>query len=109
MAEAFAEAIEGNGAAILDANDAIVDRSTSRTATTCNDHTLLPPPTIEEIVDERLYVYEHVSKFAFAAANLENDDFGCEYWNVTPPPEKFQGPWNHTLRNPILVVSNTVS
>ncbi|TCD60115.1 hypothetical protein EIP91_010703 [Steccherinum ochraceum] len=108
-ATAFAHAMQGDGTLLLNANEPTVDRSSSRTAVTCNDQASFPhAPTLEEIVDERIDVFKHVTKFAFAAGNLENDDFGCQYWDVPPPPEKFQGPWNHSLRNPILVVSNTL-
>ncbi|EJF56709.1 hypothetical protein DICSQDRAFT_174660 [Dichomitus squalens LYAD-421 SS1] len=31
---------------------------------------------------------------------------GCQYWPVTPP-ERYLGPWNKTLSNPILIISNT--
>lgn len=109
LAQAFAEAMEGDASAILNANDAVVDRSVSRTAVTCNDQTHFKAPSLEAVVDERMYVHQNVSRFAFAAVNVENDDFGCQYWDVAPPPEKFQGPWNHTFRNPVLIASNTVS
>ena len=61
----------------------------------------------EEIIDESLFVLENISRFGFAVTTSEPDN-GCEYWPVTPP-ERFEGPFNNTLNNPILIVSNTVS
>ena len=58
-------------------------------------------------MDEWLDVYQKVSPLVFSSVTSE-PDLGCEYWPVTPP-ERFQGPWNNTLSNTILVLSNTVS
>lgn len=107
VATAFNQAMEGQGAIILDYPYLADERELSRTAVTCNDQPLFDAPSVNDIVEERLYVYQNVSRFAFAVASLENSDIGCQYWPVSPP-EKFQGPWNHTLKNPILIISNTV-
>ncbi|THH28990.1 hypothetical protein EUX98_g5196 [Antrodiella citrinella] len=99
--------MRGDPSLLLDLNEPTSNCDLSRTAVACNDQPLFKAPTIEEMVDERLYVYQNVSRFAFAAENVEYVDFGCQYWPAMPP-EKFQGPWNHTLQNPILVLSNTL-
>lgn len=76
-------------------------------AVSCNDVAAFAPPTAEELVDGGLAVLKNVSRFAFVLAFAEPETAGCQYWPVTPP-ERFQGPWNQTLRNPILVISNKV-
>ncbi len=81
-------------------------RDLARSAVSCNDNEPFAPPTHEAIIDETLDVFEDVSRLVFATITTE-PDAGCQYWPVTPP-ERFEGPWNHTLRNPMLVISNTV-
>ena len=54
-------------------------------------------------VDEALGDLERVSRFRLATV----PDDGCEFWPVTPP-ERFQGPFNASLRNPVLIVGNMV-
>ncbi|KAI0786684.1 TAP-like protein-domain-containing protein [Abortiporus biennis] len=78
-----------------------------RLAVSCNDQRIFSPPPAEEVIDALTEVYRNVSNLAFAVVATEADA-GCGYWNqaISPPPEKFSGPWNHTLRNPLLVVSN---
>ncbi|KIJ43866.1 hypothetical protein M422DRAFT_252782 [Sphaerobolus stellatus SS14] len=75
-----------------------------RSAVSCNDNAPFDPPTAAEVVDENLDVVKHVSRFAFSIMATEQDT-GCQFWPVTPP-ERFEGPWNHKLRNPILIHSN---
>ena len=65
------------------------------------------PPSAETIVDAGLDVLENVSKF-FWAVIIAEPDSGCQYWPFTPP-ERYLGPWNKALNNPILIISNTVS
>ncbi|KAL7284631.1 hypothetical protein ACG7TL_001927 [Trametes sanguinea] len=99
-------AMNGDGSAALDVQRASIHYDDlQRSAISCNDNTVLNAPTAEEVVDEHLWVLEHVTRFSLAGMVLETD-FGCHHWPVTPP-ERFSGPWNHTLRNPILIVSNT--
>ena len=78
-----------------------------RSAVSCNDQKPFAPPTAETIVDAGLDVLENVSKF-FWAVIIAEPDSGCQYWPFTPP-ERYLGPWNKTLNNPILIISNTVS
>ena len=63
-------------------------------------------PSAEAIIDEWLDVYENVTRFAFSVVATEQDG-GCHYWPARPP-ERFSGPWNRTLRNPMLVMSARV-
>lgn len=85
-----------------------------RSGVSCNDQPSKEmyhdPPSDEEIVDEMLDIAKHTTKFAWGVLTTEADS-GCQHWypNVGEPPERFTGPWNHTLKNPMLIVSNTVS
>ncbi|KAI0356986.1 hypothetical protein OH77DRAFT_1534392 [Trametes cingulata] len=105
-AHAFNQAMNGHGAAILNSLRASQYLSDlERSAVSCNDNKPFPAPTPEEVIDEQLYVLEHVSRFGLSVV-VSEPDAGCQYWPVTPP-ERFLGPWNNTLRNPILIISNT--
>ena len=100
------QAIQGDGSAIL--NSLFPPESDlARSAVSCNDNHPFDAPDPDVVVDELLDVFNTVSKLVFSVVTSE-PDAGCQNWPVTPP-ERFQGPWNHTLRNPILVLSNTVS
>lgn len=103
----LAQAMAGDGGAVLDTAESSphVD-SLERRAVTCNDNAPFAPPPAEVVVDELLDVFHNVSRMAFSVVTTEADG-GCQFWPVTPP-ERFGGPWNHTLRNPVLVISNTV-
>lgn len=98
----------GNGTRILNfLNDWRLYNDLERPAVSCNDAPPFSPPSAEAVVDEYLDVYHNVSKFVFSVLTTEPDS-GCQFWPVKPV-ERFTGPWNQTLRNPILLVSNTVS
>lgn len=112
-AQVMADAIDG-----LDASPLLPDlwdfyQDLERSAVSCNDQPskemYFNPPTNEEIVEEMLDVAQLVTKFAWGVITTEQDS-GCQYWypNVGEPPERFTGPWNPTLLNPMLIVSNTV-
>lgn len=105
-ADVLSEAIDGDGTKLLNSLIYFV-RDMERSAVSCNDHIPFTAPSVEEVIDEWLYVYENVSRFAFSVVTMEPDG-GCQYWPVTPP-ERFNGPWNHTLKNPMLVLSARVS
>ncbi|OCH84673.1 hypothetical protein OBBRIDRAFT_763985 [Obba rivulosa] len=107
FARDFASAMQGNGTAILSTLQIIPSYfyDLARSAVSCNDNKPFAPPSAEEVIDKLLNVERKVAPFAFAAVTTE-PDAGCQFWPVQPP-ERFDGPWNHTLRNPILVVSNT--
>jgi hypothetical protein len=104
-AYALAEAMKGDGSAVF---NSVIPRpgDLARSAVSCNDNAPFKTPPPEVVVDELLGVFHNVSRFGFTVVTTE-PDMGCQYWPVTPP-ERFQGPWNHTLSNPILVLSNTV-
>lgn len=103
----IAKAMKGDGGDMLRLTQSGMYRDVERHAVTCNDNIPSLPPTAEEEVDEWLDVYQKVSPLVFSSVTSE-PDLGCEYWPVTPP-ERFIGPWNNSLSNTILVLSNTVS
>ncbi|KAK7682659.1 hypothetical protein QCA50_014042 [Cerrena zonata] len=103
---AINEAIHGNGTRILNfLNDWKLYNDLERPAVSCSDAPPFIPPSAEDVVNEYLDVYHNVSNFVFSVLTTEPDS-GCQFWPVKPI-ERFVGPWNHTLRNPILLVSNT--
>lgn len=102
----FSEAMQGNGTTMLNSDVFALGTDLERSAVSCNDNLPFSPPAPEEVVDEVLDVFYNVSRLVFSVITTE-PDAGCQYWPVTPP-ERFQGPWNNTLRNPVLVISNTV-
>ncbi|EIW53437.1 uncharacterized protein TRAVEDRAFT_74763 [Trametes versicolor FP-101664 SS1] len=105
-ARAFAQAMDGDGTAVLNGLSHTQYLSDlERSAVSCNDNKPFKAPTPEEVIDEQLDVLKHLTRFALAVVVAE-PDAGCQYWPVTPP-ERFLGPWNHTLRNPVLIISNT--
>lgn len=103
--EVLSEAINGDGTALLNSIQYGV-YDLERPAVSCNDNMPFKAPSAEEIIDEWLDVYENVTRFVFSTVITEPDS-GCIYWPVTPP-ERFNGPWNHTLKNQILVMSSLV-
>lgn len=99
--------MKGNGSALLSETQ-YIKNTLPRSAVSCNDN--IPQqtaPTAEEVVDEFLNTLKHVTRFGVAIVMTE-PDAGCQFWPVTPP-ERFNGPWNHTLSYPILIHSNLVS
>ncbi|KAI0372413.1 hypothetical protein BV20DRAFT_991265 [Pilatotrama ljubarskyi] len=105
-AAALAQAMAGNGTAVLNSVNTKDLKDLERSAVSCNDNKPFAPPTPEEVIDEQLYDTEHVSRFSLTVV-ISEPDAGCQFWPVTPP-ERFLGPWNHTLRNPMLIISNTL-
>ena len=104
-AAALAAAMYGDGSAVLNAVTPHAG-DLARSAVSCNDNAPFKAPEPEVVVNELLGVFHNVSRLGFTVVTTE-PDMGCQYWPVTPP-ERFQGPWNHTLRNPMLVLSNAV-
>ncbi|KAI0786975.1 TAP-like protein-domain-containing protein [Abortiporus biennis] len=76
-----------------------------RQVVTCSDQARTAPPSVSDIVDELVDVYQNISKFVFAATTVERSG-GCEFYPIEPV-ERFEGPWNQTLASPILLISNT--
>lgn len=106
-AQAVDQAMNGNTSAMLDAANEKEVIDLERSAVTCNDVPSFSPPTAEEYVDQFLFQLENKTRFVLAIDTHEPDS-GCEYWPATPP-ERYTGPFNKTLSNPILIISNTVS
>lgn len=104
-AVAIAGALGGNSSAVLPLLEPEL-KDMERRAVSCNDNKPFPPPSPEKIVDLWLTNFENVTREAFAFP-INEPDAGCQYWPVTPP-ERYDGPWNKTLRNPVLILSNTV-
>ncbi|GJE93494.1 alpha/beta hydrolase [Phanerochaete sordida] len=103
-AHALAQAMTGDGAAVLDAVQPRAGADLQRSAVSCNDQLPHAAPAPGAVVGELLDVFRTVTRLAFTVVTTE-PDAGCEFWPVTPP-ERFAGPWNHTLSNPILILSN---
>nr|XP_031861386.1 uncharacterized protein CI109_002990 [Kwoniella shandongensis]KAA5528458.1 hypothetical protein CI109_002990 [Kwoniella shandongensis] len=86
--------------------------SLARLAVSCADS---PPydddepwPTAEEMVNNLLKKSFNVTKTFGLTVNLMEQHGGCQFWPRSPNPvERFQGPFNSTLRTPMLVVSNS--
>jgi hypothetical protein len=106
-ATAFQEAIDGDGSVIMRSLQFRPGMDLQRSGVSCNDQLPYKAAPPEGIVNTLLDAYYNVSRTAFSVVTTE-PDAGCQTWPVIPP-ERFQGPWNHTLLNPILVLSNTVS
>ncbi|KAK4698292.1 hypothetical protein P7C70_g7988, partial [Phenoliferia sp. Uapishka_3] len=119
FAQVFADALAGNATSLY--NELVkplhlnfpshIQVDLSRAAVSCIDS---PPykspkdwPTAEIMVEETLHVLETASRHFGASINLIEPDGGCQYWPATSPPERFIGPWNATLKTPMLIVSNT--
>lgn len=104
-ASAIADALSGDSSNVLGfLGPPTLDME--RSAVSCNDNKPFSPPSSETIVDTWLKNFQEVSHAAFSFP-ISEPDGGCQYWPVTPP-ERYEGPWNKTLRNPILILSNTV-
>lgn len=121
FARSLVDAMEGDGSGlvnlllpqlVLNPGRTQAAPDLQRLAVTCLDS---PPPlspddfpTPEQLADIGLATIQNVSRHFGMSASISEPDGGCQFWPVTPP-ERFIGPWNHTLKNPILIVSNTVS
>lgn len=81
-------------------------RDLERLAVTCNDQLYFEAPTAEDVIDTSLRALRNMTKFAMSSMTTEADQ-GCEFWNIKSK-DRFHGPWNQTLSNPILIVSNSV-
>lgn len=104
--------LKGDASAMLN-KDWDQYRDFERSAVSCNDQDARGlhyyPPSDEEIVDELLYVSQTITKLGWGVLTSEADS-GCQHWypNVPEPPERFTGPWDRTLVNTMLILSNTV-
>lgn len=120
IASIFAEALEGNGTSLYNAlvlplhlsKPSHAQTDLSRAAVSCGDS---PPysdtqdfPTAEDMVEKTMAVLRDTSRHFGASVTLIEPDGGCQFHPASgKTPERFTGPWNSTLRTPMLIVSNT--
>jgi len=111
----LAEAMAGDGTGLLNMllpeyDLTAYDSDLSRLAVSCLDaprqKTQAEFPTPEMMTDVALEAIKNVSPHFGSSMSWGEPDGGCEFWPVEGP-ERFTGPWNHTLNNKILIVSNT--
>jgi hypothetical protein len=78
-------------------------------AVTCADSSSAAstPPSPEEVTAEYTDIFANLSRWGLGHPTVAGPP--CERWSAQlAPPERFQGPWNAKLRNPVLIVSNEV-
>ncbi|KLO10605.1 alpha/beta-hydrolase [Schizopora paradoxa] len=111
----LAEAMAGDGTALYnlllpDYDITAPDSDLARLAVSCLDaprsKTQAEFPTPEMMTDVALEAIRDVSPHFGASMSWGEPDGGCQFWPVEGP-ERFIGPWNHTLSNKILIISNT--
>jgi len=64
-------------------------------------------PTPESIARGIVARVNNASKYFGGSTGLTDVDGGCQFWPVDGV-ERYAGPWNKTLANPVVVVSSTV-
>ncbi|KAJ7599105.1 TAP-like protein-domain-containing protein [Mycena floridula] len=65
-------------------------------------------PTAENIVDRLLGIMKDVSPTFGGTVHIMEQHGACQFWPATGMgPERFTGPWNHSLTTPMLILSNT--
>ncbi|KAF8713633.1 alpha/beta hydrolase fold, partial [Rhizoctonia solani] len=113
------EAIKGNPAPLLNkvlpdpARDRFDHGNMARYAVTCIDS--LPfnksdPstfPTPEYLAQRVVQRVNSTSKYFGGSTGLTDIDGGCQFWPVDGI-ERYAGPWNRTLANPVMVISSSV-
>ena len=101
--------MSGNAGPILDQISVPEVADLSRTAVVCNDNKGYGPLDPEVVVDATLAVTANTTRFAFPQLIGGPWGFqGCQFWPYKVP-QPFLGPFNTTTKNPILIISNTVS
>ncbi|KZW03064.1 hypothetical protein EXIGLDRAFT_728593 [Exidia glandulosa HHB12029] len=117
IAQSFAQAMDGDATSLYSwytrelalPPGPNLDGDTSRAAVSCADS--VPEEKgadAKELVEMTLDVLANVTKrFALSGQSIEPDG-ACEFWPTKGrEPERFTGPWNHTLPNgPMLIVSS---
>ena len=113
LAENLAAALQGDGVPIveyhlskIELNTTVIPRTSAAiTAITCVDtpEFLLDKSSdpILDILDEMTYTQQRTSHH-FATLDIDM----CHHWKARET-ERFTGPFNHTLRNEMLVIGNT--
>ncbi|CAE6446454.1 unnamed protein product [Rhizoctonia solani] len=113
------DAIKGNPAPLLNkvlpdpARDRFDHGNMARYAVTCIDS--LPfnksdPstfPTPEYLAQRVVQRVNSTSKYFGGSTGLTDIDGGCQFWPVDGI-ERYAGPWNRTLANPVMVISSSV-
>lgn len=114
LATNLASAIAGNGVPIVDyflekveLNTTISPRTSAAIyAVTCVDTPPFPEDlTLDEALEDVLHEIELSQRLTsrhFSALDIDL----CQHW-TTRAVERFTGPFNHTLKNEILVIGNT--
>ncbi|KAG9111310.1 hypothetical protein FRC07_008063 [Ceratobasidium sp. 392] len=64
-------------------------------------------PTPESLARRIVARVNNTSKYFGGSTGLTDIDGGCQFWPVEGV-ERYAGPWNKTLANPVLVISSTV-
>ncbi|KAI5479164.1 alpha/beta-hydrolase [Pseudohyphozyma bogoriensis] len=116
----FGQALNGNVTALYNAlvqplhleGHAKKQTDLSRVAVSCADTVPYASPeewpTADYMVEKTLAVLNDTSRHFGASVTLIEPDGGCQFWPASgKTPERFTGPWNATLRTPMLIVSNT--
>ncbi|KIJ55639.1 hypothetical protein M422DRAFT_774620 [Sphaerobolus stellatus SS14] len=100
LAKDLVAAITGDGTALLNKAQRNIetDRSIKPETVQANPAVIY---ALQENTDEILIAYEKTSK-RFIPVDLDV----CHHWK-TRPAERFTGPFNHSLSNPILIIGNT--
>ena len=107
-------ALDGDGAPILNIVQQDVELNNSIPASTqyaINAVTCVDGPRFANNTDKGA-ILKHLVEEAKLAVDVAPHFAGldkevCHHWQVEPV-ERFDGPFNHTLANPILVIGNTV-
>ncbi|KAH7093917.1 TAP-like protein-domain-containing protein [Auriculariales sp. MPI-PUGE-AT-0066] len=113
VASLLADVLSGDGSRLL-ASLPVVELNSTKAASTlfafnqvvCSDAPELSPKAastaVEKLQAEVIRLYEEDGNKYFAASMMS----ACHAWPVRPA-RRFEGPFNNTLRNPILVIGNT--
>lgn len=64
-------------------------------------------PTPESLARQIVARVNTTSKYFGASTGLSDIDGGCQFWPVDGV-ERYTGPWNRTLANPVMIISCTV-
>lgn len=118
ISNAFADAMAGNITSLyvmflepFDLDQGLHDqKDLSRAAVSCADSLPFKKdefPTAEFMTNQTLRALD-VSPHFGASVSLAEPDGGCQFWPASgKAPERFTGPWNATLKTPMLIISNT--
>ncbi|KAG8727378.1 hypothetical protein FRC11_013342, partial [Ceratobasidium sp. 423] len=64
-------------------------------------------PTPEQLARRIVARVNNTSKYFGGSTGLTDIDGGCQFWPVDGV-ERYAGPWNRTLANPVMVISSSV-